>query len=222
MDNQLTQRASDFTTEELESLQDFKSNGRPGLQHYVKNDQDTLRWFELYMSGKTYTEISKISNVKKDVILLVSETQGWCQKRTEYYNEMNDMVIQKYTQAKLESINTVTTMVSALNKYFGNKFNSFLATNDKSIIEELDTRLLAQYQKAQENMDKIMGIAASSSDSDPKNPIVNINMMGGKITQTDKNTIEIDPSEESEKEKAVGEILASLSKLKKVRDADNE
>lgn len=174
------------------------------------------------MSGKTYTEISKITNTKKDIILLVSEQQKWFFKKNEYYNQMNDVVIQKYSQAKLESINTVTTMVSALNKYFGDKFNKFLLTQDKEIIETLDTRLLAQYQKAQENMDKIMGIAGSGSDENPKKPIVNINMTGGKITQTDENTVEIEASDGNLKEQAVGEILASLSKLKKIRDSDED
>ena len=69
-------------------------------------------------------------------------------------------------------------------------------------------------------MDKILGGSVGNGDSDPKsrqNPLVNVNVNGGaRVTQTDENTLEIDITE-SEKEKAVGEILAGLSKIKKIR-----
>ena len=220
MENQLTERISDFTEEEQASLDDFRKNGFPGLKAAIKDPNASLKWFELYMSGKTYTEISKITSTKKDVILRTSEIQQWCKKRNDYYNQLNDAILQKYSQAKLESINTVTTMVSALNKYFGDKFNKFLVHKDKDIIESIDVRLLAQYQKAQESMDKLMGLSVGSNDEKPRKPIVNINMNGGNVKQMDENTIEINAEEDDEKEKAIGEILANLSKIKKVRNSD--
>lgn len=216
---ELAKRTPDFTEDEVKSLAHYITEGVPGMKKVDPND--TTQWFELYMSGKTYTEISKITNQKKDRILLASYRQNWYDKRMQYYNELNDQVLQKYGQSKIESINTVTTMISALNKYFGGKFDKFLRTNDESIIEELDTKLLAQYHKATESIDKIMGVAAGKNgDDEPKNPVVNINMTGNsKVTQTDENTIEIE-AEETDKEKAVAEVLASLSKLKKIRSSD--
>lgn len=217
MEHQLTQGRADFSLAESESLNSFITEGCPGI--LSKTDSDMYQWFELYMSGKTYSEISKITNTKKDLILYISAKCNWHDKRMQYYSDLSSHMLQKCNESKLETLNTVTTMVSALNNYFGGKFDKFLKTKDESIIEGLDTKLLAQYYKATEAIDKIVG---SSVDQDNKPPLVNINMTSSaKVTQTGKNTLEID-TDSSEKEREVGEILKSLAKLKKIRDNGDE
>jgi len=118
------------------------------------------------MYGKTYSEISKITNTKKNVILYVSDKGNWHDKRMVYYNDLSDNMLQKCNESKIETLNTVTTMVSALNKYFGTKYDKLLKTKDESIIEGLDTKLLGQYYKATEAVDKIIGASASGDDKD--------------------------------------------------------
>jgi hypothetical protein len=220
MGKQITERINDFTESERKKLEEFKKNNRPGLMSATKDPEATVKWFGLYMSGKMYSEIAKIVAVKTEIILFISERQNWCKKREEYYDQINDVVIKKYNQVKLESINTVTSMVAALNTYFGEKFNSFLLNKDPEIIENLDPRLLAQYQKAQENIDKIMGITGGDS-SNPKKPLININMTGGSIKQTD-DAIEIEAIDDDEKEKAVANILSNLSNLKKMKESKKD
>lgn len=203
----------DFTPTEVASLRDYKRNGIPGIQRY--KEEDFFQWFNLYMSGKTYSEISKLTNTKKDIILYMSDKTRWHTKRMQYYADLSDHMIMKCQASKLETLNTVTTMVSALNQYFGNKFDKFLKTKDETIIEGLDTKLLSQYYKATESVDKIIG--TSPSGDDDGQTIVNVNMLSGaKVTQTDKNTIDVEPSD-SEQEAAVGEILKNLVNLKKTR-----
>ena len=219
MDNkQLAERKRDFSTEELESLKDYRKNNMPGLTRMTESDAS--QYFELYMAGKTYSEIAKITSTKKDLILYVSDRCNWHNKKMQYYSDLSDNMLQKCNESKIETLNTVTTMVTALNRYFGDKFDRFLKDKDVTIIENIDTKLLAQYYKATEAMDKILGGSVGNGDSDPKsrqNPLVNVNVNGGaRVTQTDENTLEIDITE-SEKEKAVGEILAGLSKIKKIR-----
>ncbi len=202
----------DFSSTEVISLKDYKRNGLPGIQRY--KEEDYFQWFNLYMSGKTYSEISKLTNTKKDIILFVSDKTRWHEKRMQYYADLSDNMILKCQASKLETLNTVTTMVSALNQYFGSKFDKFLKTKDATIIEGLDTKLLAQYYKATESVNKIIG-GAVDNDNDGQ-PMVNITVpSGSKIVHTDKNTIDIEPDDETEK--AVGEILANLVKLKKRR-----
>ena len=217
--NRLTTRGSgDFSPEEVASLQDYKKNGCPAL--VKKTEADFFQWFELYMSGKTYSEIAKITNTKRDLILYTSDKGNWHNKRMQYYSDLSDNMLQKCEASKIETLNTVTTMVSALNKYFGNKFDKFLKTKDETIIEELDTKLLAQYYKATEAIDKIIG-GAVDNDGNGK-PLVNITMTGGgRVTQTGKNSVDIE-TEGTMKEKEVGEILANLSKLKKIRSEEEK
>lgn len=215
MDNQITKLRTDFSSEELESLKSFTNESKPGIGSI--RESDIFQCFGLYMSGKTYSEISQITSIKKDVILYLSSASNWHEKKLKYYEDISSNVLQKCKESKLETLNTVTTMVSALNKYFGNKFDKFLRTKDEGVIESLDTKLLAQYYKATETIDKLI----SSPESDKK-PLVNINMSApARVTQTAENTIQID-SESSEKDKEVGEILASLVKLKKIRESKDD
>lgn len=205
---------TDFTQDEQDSLKDWELNNRPGI-HGVTEDR-TFEWFRLYMSGKSYTEIAQATKSKKDLILFSSRSQKWFVRKTEYYADISENMLDKYKEAKIESLNTMTTMVSAMNKYFGNKFTKYIKTNDESIMEELDSKMLAQYQKINDSMDKI--VAAITGKSDEDKPLLNINMTGNaKIKQIDSKTIEIE-ADDDVKEEQVRDILASLSKVKKIRE----
>jgi hypothetical protein len=214
-----TTRESDFTSEEVRSLQEWKDNNKPGL-HSLTQDK-SFQWFRLYMSGKSYSEIAKMTNSKKDLILFVSERSNWVQLKMDHYADISSTMVKKYQETKLESLKTMTTMVNALNKYFGDKFDKYLKTNDDSILENIDSKMLAQYQKASEGIDKIMAEITGDPDKgsgNSKTPTININMGNNStIKQTDENTIDI----ESNEDKEAAEILASLSKLKKIRSSDD-
>jgi len=219
-DKQITERRdSDFTEEEVKSLQEWKDNNKPGL-HSLTQDR-AFQWFKLYMAGKTYSEIAQVTNSKKDLILFVSERNQWLKQKMDHYADISNSMVQKYKEAKVQSLNTMTTMVSAMNKYFGDKFNKYLKTNDESILEGIDSKMLAQYQKANESIDKIIAEITGEpkeSGSGSKGPTVNINMNGNSsIKQTDSNTIDIQPEEEEE----VKDILAKLSKVKKLRSNED-
>jgi len=218
-DNQITTRKdTDFTEEEVKSLQDWKDNGRPGI-HSLNQDK-AFQWFKLYMAGKTYSEIAQITSSKKDLVLFVSERSKWLDLKMDHYADISGKMLQKYKEAKVESLNTMTTMVSALNRYFGDKFNKYLTTNDESIIENIDSKILAQYQKANESIDKIISeiTGEGGEKGSGKTPTININMNGNSsIKQTSEDTIDITNEEDEE----IKDILAKLSKVKKLRSDDN-
>lgn len=206
-------QTSDFTEEEKQSLEDYRKNGCPGLIKLT--DSQAFQWFELYMSGKTYSEIAQITRQKKDLILYVSAKASWHEHRMRYYGDMAANILNKYEQTRLESVNTMATGISALNKYFGKRFNKFIQTGDESIVEDMDTKLLGQYYKAIESLNKMVGASIDDSGKNGQ-PLVNINMTNGKVTQTSENTIEIDTDDEASK------VLAALvnKKLKIDNDVD--
>lgn len=208
-------QVSDFTEEEKQALEDYRKNGCPGLTKLT--DSQAFQWFELYMSGKTYSEIAQITRTKRDLILYVSAKAKWHEHRMRYYGDMANNILQKYEQTRLESVNTVATGISALNKFFGKKFNKYIQTGDESHIEDMDTKLLGQYYKAIESLNKMVGASLDNDPDNPKGPLVNINMTGGKVTQTDENTLEI------ETEKQASDILSILAKKKKkITDPEDE
>lgn len=201
----LTKIEHDFNEEQQESLQDYIKNGKPGLVS-VK-DTDIFKWNELYMSAKSYEEIAKITNSKRDLILYMSAKGNWCSKRLAYYENIADNMREKLKQTKLNSINTVSSAVNGLGKYFDEKFNKFISTKDKSIIENIDTKLLAQYYKSMEVLEKIVGEAANRGGDSGTN--VNINVgSSATVEQVDDQTIEITDD-------TAGDILKYLAGKKK-------
>lgn len=218
-DKQITERReSDFTEDEVRSLQEWKDNNRPGL-HSLTQDK-AFQWFKLYMAGKTYSEIAQMTNTKKDLVLFVSERHNWMTLKMDHLKDISSNMLQKYQETKVQSLNTMMTMVSALNKYFGSKYDKYLKTNDESILENIDSKMLAQYQKANESIDTIIAELTRDPEDrgNSKTPTININMNGNsKVTQTDDNTLDIDPVEEGE----ARDILEKLSRLKKLRSSDD-
>jgi len=208
----LTKIEHDFNEEQAEALQDYIKNGKPGLTS-VK-DTDIFKWTELYMSAKSYEEIAKITNSKRDLILYMSAKGNWCAKRLAYYENISDNMREKLKQTKLNSLNTVSSAVNGLGKYFGDKFNKFIATKDASVIEDLDTKLLAQYYKSMEVLEKIVGEAPNRVGKD--GPTVNVNVgSSATVEQVDEQTIEITDD-------TAGDILKYLASKKKNKDLEED
>lgn len=205
MSNELTVVSrDDLSAEEKASLENYIHNGCPGLTKL--EDVQVFKWFELYMSGKTYSEISVITKSKKDLILYVSYKSKWLEKRTEYFASIAQSMTTKITNIRTESINTVATIVSSLNKYFGKKFDSYLATNDDSIIEGIDSKVLEKYYKSLEILEKVVNPTAGNNK--PSSP-VNINITSGSAKQTSDSSLDITVEDEP------SDLLKRLAQQKK-------
>ena len=207
----------DLTPEEKTTLSNYIDNGCPGL---VKiDDTKVFQWFELYMNGKGYSEISHITKDKKDLIMYVAHKARWNEKRMEYYNDMSGSLTNKLRNVKIQSADTVANAITALGKYYNDTFNKFLATNDRTVIENMDTKVLAQYYKSLEVLDKI--IAPTSNSSDPSKPMVNITLGGGAtVTQVNDKTVDITASSISDDESA-GELLKALAKYQRNKEKNS-
>ena len=208
---ELEKLPEDMTSEEKQLLVQYKSNGCPNLGKI--SEVDVFKWFKLYMSGKTYAEISVITNRSKELILYMAHKAEWHKKRFSYYVDITANIDQKIRKTKMESANTVTSIISALNKYYGDRFNKYLATDDVKQIEDLDTRLLGQYYKSIETLEKIIGDSLDSKGK--QNPTVNVNIGGNAtIKKIDDNTIEVN----EEKEETPANLLELLAQYKKSQD----
>ena len=129
----------DMTMDEKKVVQSFIVEGCPGILRVQQSD--IFKWFELYMAGKTYAEIATITKSKKDLIMYVAYKSTWMDKRFKHYEDISLNILEKIKKARLESANTVLTIMSALGKYCEQKYNRFLSTNDQRIIEGIDTKI---------------------------------------------------------------------------------
>ncbi len=204
---------TDFSEEDLKDLQIYISNGKP-TSSKIKDD-DVIRWFGLYMSGKSYSEIAKLEGTHRNVVMYFSSQLNWCDKKMDHFTDLISNETKKLTQVKLETTNTLNTTISAMNRYFGEKFNKYLQTGDKAVMEAVDTKLLVQYYKAVDTLSKLTA-PVKMSDSGGMNtnptPGVNINLNGETTIQSpDGQIVEIT-------QKNAGEVLKSLAGAKKIRE----
>lgn len=206
----------DLTSEERNSLIDYIQNGCPSLSKV--DDASVFGWFELYMKGKSYKEINQITKGKYDLILYMAYKGGWHNKRLDYYNEIHSKYLDKVTMAKMDSVNTTINAISALGKYYDKQFNAFIATNDQSIINNLDTKVLSQYYKSIEMLDKLLsnktnGSGRSDYSENPnETPIFNININTPKKSDV---VVDVEDSVPMEDSSSSAEIIKALAILKR-------
>lgn len=206
----------DFSQEEKTMLIKYVDNGVPGITQV--SESDIFQWFTMYMAGKTYTEISIACKVNKEKVLFIAHKSKWLEKRMAHFTDIVSNLQDKVNAAKLESANTVATIVSSFNKYYNDQFTKYLKTGDKSIIEGIDTKLLSQYQKAIESFEKIISSGQKPpGDPDAKpGPLVHVNMGNGTIKQNEDGSIDI--SEKAPSPETLGEILKLMAAAKKSTD----
>lgn len=207
----LTDLPQDMTKEEKEVVLEFIANGCPGLLRVQQSD--IFKYFELYMSGKTYAEIAVITKAPKDLVMYLAYKSNWMDHRFKHYQNISLNILDKVQQVKLDTANNLVTIIKALGKYCELKYNKFLTTNDVAAIEQIDNKIVAQYYKSIELLGKILSADENNDDESKKikQPMVNINVgLGAKATveQTGENKLEIT-------DETAGDFLKALASMKK-------
>ena len=154
------------------------------------------------MSGKSYSEIATITSSKRDLILYVSHKSKWNESRASYMASLSANLASKITQTKLESLNTVQTIVSALGKSIEGKMNTYLKTKNEDIMATMSKDDLRNYFKGLEVFEKLI---SEPKEGGGKGVTINIGA-DSTITQKDDNTVEVNTS------------LSSAEKLRKLAE----
>ena len=195
---------NDLEEKEVERVNDYVSNGLIGLESVVKDEHKVNAMFGLYMEGKTYTEISKIARVKKDVVLYLSCKLRWYEKRMEYLDDIQNRMVSTLTTTKVQSLSFIQTLITMHHKYYGEAIEQYLMTGDRDIIDGLDLKQLTQYFKSIEMLERTLN---PTNVKKPSGTTVNINTAGGEVKQIDDQTLEITPG-------VAGDVLRALAKQK--------
>jgi len=208
--------ADDLTPDDKKDLEDFKRNGCPGIG--ALTDLKTYEALKLYMSGKTYSEISKCIKIKKIYIIYIADRAKWHENKIKYFGELSTNLLSKVHQARVNSANTITTMIESMTRYYNEKFDKYLTTNDPTIIEGIDHKILSQYYKSIEMLDKLIATKTNDGEKKKSSPSVNININSAN-PQDDAIEVDVEDQEsqedqEDEKAKTNAEILKLLAKQK--------
>lgn len=182
---------ADFTIKDIEIIEKFKENGMLGL--HTLGETDVERMMSLYMDGKTYRQISNITSIKKDVILFVAHKFSWWELRKDYLDELNAVMKDKITQAKIQTQGFLFDLLVAYRKKMGRNINLYLKTDNEEWMDKLDNKDLGVIFKCVELLDKLDADTYKAEKSDKS--LVAFNGMGEgvTITKTGNNSVEITP-----------------------------
>lgn len=201
----LTEIDNDFNEEEVEKINKYVSNGCIGLQPVVADDHKVNSMFGLYMAGKNYLEISKITRVKKDIVLYMSAKMRWYEKRIDYLDSLQSNITEKIKNTQIQSLNFIADLIAFHHKFYGEQIDEYMRTGDKTIVANLDMKQLSQYFKSIEILEKILN-PANVQRGKGSSATININAAGAEI-KADEDTIEIKPTSH-------GDILRQLAEEK--------
>jgi hypothetical protein len=197
----------EFSEEESKSLAMYIENGCPGLTRIT--DDKVLGWLELYMAGKTFLEISKTTNDKLDLILYIAHKSKWQAIKIEYFQDIQKNLAKKVATSRLESANTVMSIMSALGKYQKKKADKYIATNDDAVMENFDVKLFAAYCKSIDILGEMMSLGSEKNNG----PKVNINVgTNASVSQNSDGSLEVNS------DAGVSDLLKSLADFKKSQE----
>lgn len=204
-------KETDITPKELLKLAEFKEAGMPGLAVVVQNEVTLTKAFDLYLSGKTYHEISKIVNVKKDIIIYLANRHDWFGTKMDHLAILDANIKDRCLQADLINQDFVLQIQQFFLKKIGSKMTRYMASGDDEIAAKVDKKDLELYFKSVDLLDKL------TSEKVPMGarPSVGLNLGDGvTVRKVGENEVTITP-----RNKTVGEMLNELANTKRAEES---
>lgn len=206
--NDVAAPTHDFSPKDLERIEKFKEEGMPGL--LTLDETKVARILDLYLSGKTYHQISRIMRVEKALVLYLSKKFNWFSTRQEYLFELESNIRSRVVEAKLTSQDFLLELTSVWQKKIGSKITKYLASGEDSHAEEIDLKEVDKYLKTIEMLHKLTS-EGSPKSSGGQSPAIGLNLGDGvTITKKSDNEVEITP-----KQAAIGDVLKKFADLRR-------
>jgi len=194
--------ANDFTQKDLEVIQKYQDDGLPGIG--MVDDIVMTRTLDLYLSGKTYRQISMTLKLQKQVVLYLSYKFNWFELRREYLEDLEENIRARVLEAKIVNQDFLLQLQQMWQKKIGSNITKYLQTDNPDFANAIDLKEVDKYLKTVEMMHKLSGKGAPSEDN---RPMVGLNAGDGvTVVKTGENSIEITP-----KSKAIGDALKQLA-----------
>lgn len=184
---------TDITAPDLAKLQKYADEGLPGLA--TLKESDLQRILELYLSGKTYHQISRIMRLERPMILYLSHRFNWYPLRKEVLSEMENNIRGRVIEAKVASQDFLLQLTHAWQKKIGDKVEQYLRTGDVAHANAIDLKEVDKYLKTVEMLLKISDAKPPSGGSSAeKAPTVGLNLGDGvTVKKVGDNEVEITP-----------------------------
>jgi hypothetical protein len=207
-ENQLT----DLDSSDLKKIEEFIQDGKPGLA--AVTDSKIHQMVELYLGGKTYSQIASILGIKRPLITYLSQRSNWYIKKYEYLNELAQNIDPRMLQAKIVHKDFLLQLTQFFQKKIGNKISKYLQTDNEEFANEINLKEVDKYLKTLDTLEKM----AAEAKSGGRSPTVGLNLGDGvTVKRKNENEIEITP-----KQKAFGDILKELADARREDEEKNK
>lgn len=214
-DNELLapEPTTDLSPIDLEKVRAFREEGMPGV--YNLEESQIARMMDLYLDGKPYSQISRITRISKTTIMFLSDKFNWFALRQDYLIELEANMRNRVIESKLVSQDFLLQLSHAWQKKIGKNITQFLATGDEKYANEIDLKEVDKYLKTIEILHKISSENAAGKN---KTPAVGLNLGDGvTITKKDDNSVEITP-----KQNTVGALLKQYADSRRDEELKKE
>lgn len=187
----------------------------PGIGRVTETN--LFSWFNLYMSGRSYKEISKETKSKLEYILYMSDHHDWYAKRQQHYENLMAKIENKMTTAKIEGVSFLYDLLSVMTEMHKNDIVEFLSTKNPDAAARVDLRIIDRYTKAVEAISKLTASPDEWLKHQERNaassPTVNINIENATINKPVDEVLEIESGQS---------IISKLAELKKQKESKKD
>jgi hypothetical protein len=195
-------QATDMSERNLKRVESFKEAGLPGILQI--KPEDVAKMADLYLSGKTYGQISQIVRINKDMVMYLAQRYDWYNVKQQYLIELEEAMRPRVAEARLMSQDFIMQLQQFFEKKIGKNIRRYLATDSDDIANELNLKDVAAYLKTLESLTKVMN---ESTNPGGKPSPIGLNVGDGLVmSKKDDGSVEITP-----KQKAVGDILKQFA-----------
>lgn len=199
---------SDFTDKDLALIEAYKEAGLPDIASVDGKKLEKI--LDLYLSGKTYRQISQIVSINKSIILYLSQRFNWFDLRMDYITDLEQGIRVRVLEARIVGQDFLLELIQMWQKKIGDNITKYLATDNVEFANNIDLKEVDKYLKTVEILHRL--------SQDPKsqggNPAVGLNLGDGvKIEKNADGSVEITP-----KSKAIGAALKEFADMRRVEE----
>jgi len=202
----LKEATTDFTEKDLEKLKAYEEAGMPGLGSV--SDSQFVKMMQLYMAGKTYTQISSIMRMKKELVLVHSQKFKWFEAKHEILYEQEQSLKSRLIEASVTGQDFILQIKQLLEKKISHNIFKYLETEDESYANKINPKEIERYLKIVETLQGFL-----SEPGKPRQPASPIGLNLGEgmtLNKLGDGSIEITP-----KAKTIGDVLKQYADFKR-------
>lgn len=208
----LVVQVTDLSKDDQDRVTKFIERGAVGFN--LSDASRIARMMDLYLSGKTYSQIARIQGLPKDLVMCYSQKLNWYNLKMEYLEELELHLKSRVMNAKVASQDFLLQLTNMYQRKIGKKMDRYLKTDDEVEADKINLKEIDKYLKLVESLHKL----SSEPSQKTPNSAVGLNVGDGvTITKTGENSVEITP-----KSKTIGTMLETLANQRREQELSKQ